>query len=122
MKISFDIAKVTRALRTHGCKFTFLQPVLDQFNEPTQETKHLEILGLFHQTRGWISISTSDGTAIQSKPQPQILTPINDSSNQISQGDTLKYCGKLYKVSGIDNIGNLNIAYDISLELVLDGT
>lgn len=123
MNTSFDIAKVRRAIKTHGKVFIFTRQALNKFNEPTEESENLEsIHGLFHQTRSWIEQKTSEGTIKRSKPQPQILTLVDEAVKSLKIGDKLEYCGNTYKVSGIDNINNLDIAYDISLEMIDNGS
>lgn len=122
MNIHFDISKVSRAIDTHGQNFVFTRSGKDDYGQPSHETTQIEIKGLFHQTRGYITKNTSDGTVSRSKPQPQIMTLVTPNSSAILPKDKLVYCGKTYTVTGVDDIGNLGVALDISLELIDDGT
>lgn len=116
----FDLAKVRRAINTHGENFVFTHFGKTDYGEPDPETtQQITIKGLFHQTRGYITKNISDGTLSRSKPQPQILTL---SITSITIDDVVEYTGKDYRVIGVDNIGNLGIAFDISLELIDNGT
>lgn len=118
----FDIASVVRAIRTHGQEFTFKRYNTNDFGEPLAEYTETTIQGLYHQTRGYITKSVSDGTISRSKPQPQILTLVDETSKSLLVGDEVEYNEKTYKVTGIDDVNNLGIAIDISLELTDDGT
>lgn len=121
MNINFDIAKIARAINTHGQEFVFLRHGEDDYGQPIEQTSQITIKGLFHQTRSYITKNITDGTIARSKPSPQILTLFNNTS-MIELKDELDFCGKRYTVTGVDNIGNLGIALDISLELIDDGT
>lgn len=122
MNVNFDISKVTRAINTHGENFTFVRFGKDDYGQPSSETTEITIKGLFHQTRSYITKNISDGTISRSKPQPQILTLLTSNSSSIQLKDRITYTGKTYEVNGINDIGNLGIALDISLELIDDGT
>lgn len=122
MNIHFDISKITRAINTHGKEFVFTHFESNDYGEPSGDSSEITIKGLFHQTRSYITKNTTDGTIARSKPQPQILTFHNSSSMSLSIKDKLEYDGKLYSVIGVDDIGNLGVADDISLELIDNGT
>lgn len=121
MNIYYDISKIKRAIDTHGQSFTFLHPGANDYGEPTDNYGSITVKGLFHQTRGYITKNVTDGTISRSKPQPQILT-LYDITSTIKLGDKLNFAGHTYNVTGVDNIGNLNIALDISLEMIDNGT
>lgn len=119
-KNSFDLHKVERLLSKYGNKFVFNQPVIDDFGEPTAEFKEVDVTGVYHESQGYISKSVGDGTTSRSKPTSQILT-LFPNGKTLSIGDTTKFNGKSYKVTGIKNVGNIDIAFDVSLEVVDDG-
>lgn len=123
MNIHFEREKIKRNILMHGCKFTFTRIIADEFEEDTQEdTGVVTIDGLFHQSRGYISQSSSsdDGRVIRSKPQPMILVLLDEYSELILSGDIVTYKGIKYRVTGKNNLNNLDIAYDISLEMIDD--
>lgn len=119
----FGITQISRAIKTHGQDFIFKRAELDINNEPTDRYNTVAtIQGLFHQTRGYITKNTNDGTQSRSKPQPQILTLLSEGSKLLLLGDELEYNQKRYTVTGVDDINNLGIALDISLEEIDNGT
>lgn len=122
MNINFQIEKVKQNIKRDGTEFTFKQVKLDEFNEPTDEYEEIIIKGLFHQSREYISAQTSNGTTTRTKPVPMILTLITDKSKRLQMYDTVEYCGIKYKINGINNFNNLGIAFDISLEMIDDGS
>lgn len=124
MNIHFEREKIKRNILMHGCEFTFIRKVADEFGEDTQEdTSIVTIDGLFHQSRGYISQSSGsdDGRVIRSKPQPMILVLLDEYSELILSGDIVIYKNTKYRVTGKNNLNNLDIAYDISLEMIDDG-
>ena len=124
MNIHFEREKVKRNILMHGCEFTFIRPVKDDFGEDTGTTENVTTInGLFHQSRGYISQSTgmSEGVVIRSKPQPMILVLCDEYSDLIVANDTVSYNQTNYRVTGKNDANNLGIAYDISLEMIDDG-
>lgn len=124
MNIHFEREKIKRNILMHGCEFTFTRIVADEFEEDTQkETDVVSLNGLFHQSRGYISQSSGsdDGRIIRSKPQPMILVLLDEYSELILSGDIVTYKNTKYRVTGKNNLNNLDIAYDISLEMIDDG-
>ena len=122
MNVYFDVSTVTRAINTHGQEFTFKHHSKSAFGEPDTEFTTITVKGLFHQTRGYITKTTSDGSITRSKPQPQILALVNESSGSLTLDDTLEYKDQNYRVTGVNNINNLDIALDISLEMIDNGS
>lgn len=122
MNVSFGVELVKRNILTHGMDFTFVHKALNEFNEPTGDQTEITVHGLFHQTRGFITKNTSDGTVSRTRPQPQVLTLVDDTSKSIQKDDIMLYCNHTYSVVGINDINNLGVALEISLEMVDDGS
>lgn len=123
MNIHFGRELILRNINTHGQEFTFERDERNKYGEPTgAKTTVATVKGLFHQSRGFMTKNVSDGTVSRSKPQPQILCLADADVKLVQQGDTLEYLGQLYTVVGVDDVNNLGIACDISLELFDNGT
>lgn len=122
MNIYFDVSTITRAINTHGQEFSFKHHYKNTFGEPDAEFTTITVKGLFHQTRGYIQKTTSDGSITRSKPQPQILSLVNEDSSALILDDILEYKDHTYRVTGVNDINNLGIALDISLEMIDDGS
>lgn len=122
MNIHFGRELILRNIKTHGQTFTFKRTETNRYGEPTgANTEVVSVQGLFHQSRGYITKTVSDGTVSRGKPQPQILCLLDAAVKLIQQGDTLNYMDQVYTVTGVDDVNNLGIACEISLELFDNG-
>lgn len=121
MNINFGIELVKRNILAHGQEFTFHRPAQNIFNEPTSNETLITLQGLFHQTRGYITRNTTDGTVSRSQPQPMVLALVNPESQSLQINDYMLYCNQKYRVTGINDINNLGMALEISLELIDNG-
>lgn len=116
-----ELHKIEREICMHGSQYTFERNILDDYGEPTGTTEVATIRGLFHISKGYINRNVSDGTVIRTKGSPMLLAKYNDTL-EISQGDYIHINEKKYVVNEINNIMELDIVSDISLEVVLDGS
>lgn len=122
MNTNFGKELILRNIKAHGQTFVFKRQGKNTFGEPNgTETVVASIEGLFHQSRSYITKNTSDGTISRTKPQPQILCLVSDSTKLIKQGDILFLSDNKYTVTGVDNLGELDMACDISLEVFDNG-
>ena len=124
MNINFDISKIKYILNMHGQMYEFKRKSTDDFAEETDDEpiSVTTVKGLFHQVRGHIDKQTSDGTIRRSKPQPALLVLINEDTQKILLQDFVVINETTYTVTGINNINNMGIAFDISMEMVDNGT
>lgn len=114
-----EMNKVLKEITIHGLKYQFRRDKLNEYEESTgEEEKVIECKGLFHQTKSYISRSVSDATTTQTKGQPLIMMGYDDSKS-IQSGDKVNVSGNEYRVTGINNINELCIISDVSLEEVL---
>ena len=114
-----EMNKVLKEITIHGLKYQFRRDKLNEYEESTgEEEKVIECKGLFHQTKSYISRSVSDATTTQTKGQPLIMMGYDDSKS-IQSGDKVNVSGNEYRVTGINNINELCIISDVSLEAVL---
>lgn len=119
--LKMELHKVEREIKTHGMEYEFKRKVLDKYKEDTGESKTIKnVIGLFHTTKGYISVNTTDDSKIQTKGQPKMMI-VFDDSKEIKKGDFVLINNKTYVVLEKNNVQEMNIVIDISLELVLDG-
>lgn len=125
MPYQFETAKLSRAIRVYGTSYQFMRETLDDFDEPTGEkVLVLAVNGVYHEQTSYISLTASDAGVVPKKITPYITILCKDAMDdhgkpKIQQGDFVAVSGKKYKVNGVNNLSNLNIAYDISLEEVI---
>ena len=114
----FERNKLSRLIKTQGLSYTFKRHKLNEFKEPTEEASATTVRGVFHQTTQHISVVGADASSVQNKFSPFILA-LYPEAKSIHQGDSVEINGIKYLVNGLNNIGNWDIAVDISLEAVI---
>lgn len=122
MNINFGREIISKNIKAHGKTFTFKRDHKNDFGEPDGiQATVTSVQGLFHQTRGFVTKNTDDGTVSRTKPQSQILCLSDEKVNLIHQGDKLEYLGAEYTVTAVNDVNGLGIACDISLEVFDNG-
>ena len=111
----FQLNKIKRLINTQGVEFTFTRPVRNEFQEPNGTTESFTIKGVYHEITSYISKTSSDASTVRQKPSPMILT-LWSSAAVLQHTDRLSYNGKQYKINGIKDVAESNVAADISLE------
>lgn len=120
-KLFTEMHKVAREIQVHGDSYTLYKNKTDKYGETTNEVEEiLQISGLFHISKGFVTQNTSDGTRTKTKGQPMLFVKYEDAE-QIENGMFLIINNNKYKIIDKNNIQEYNLVVDISLELVLDG-
>lgn len=114
-----ELHKVKREICLHGTKYEFKRDILDEYKEPTGEKKIITTCGLFHITKNYVQFVTNE-SKVRSKGQPMMFVCYEDAK-YIKSEDVVDINGRTYKVNHVNNIQEMNIVADISLELVLNG-
>ena len=118
MNPNFEKHKLTRFIKTQGRTYTFTGSWKNQFGEPTETSKTVEVPGVYHETQGYVTSSAMDGANIKTKPDALIMCLVEDSTGL--EGDMkVTIRDKDYRVVNLRDVNNLGVACDISLELVL---
>ena len=117
---AFLKAQIKRLLKTHGSMLTFTRKGVNEFREPSDElVETIEVLGLLHQTQGFISKTSTEGSQIRTEPTSMILVSGKDAA-RLKTGDFITL-GKLsYRITGFNSLDDSEVYSDISLE-VYDG-
>lgn len=125
-----QLQKLRNNLNYHGDAYEFGTPKLNEYGEPVRdddgnfvyETVHT-LNGIFHESgSGFIQVIV-ESAEVQSKPQPAILARYEDAKD-IKIGETVLVPAagnRRYEVVSVNDIGNLGLFADISLEVILDG-
>ena len=107
--------KLRRQLDWNGENFTFTHMGEDKYHNPTEATE-ITIKGLYHQQTSYVSKNSGDGTVSHSKPSPMILCLYEEGKN-LSINDTITINEKAMFITGIEDVHELNVALQISLEV-----
>lgn len=109
--------KIYRQIKYNGTEYTFKRYGVDEYNQLSDEvTETFTFEGLFHETVKHVSLAESDGGRIFNVPVSYILCLFEDGK-EIMIDDQVEINEKVYRVTGKTDINNLQIAYDISMEL-----
>ncbi len=131
----FVLYQVKREIKRNPTKMKFYRRELNEFGEPNDEPTFLcEYTGLYHEHNPHMldsyKILTGQvlGTYTGDK-YPQIMVPYEDfwikdgdKTIGVQKGDEVNWNGRLLRVTGVSNVQEWNLLYDISFEEVDDGT
>jgi hypothetical protein len=110
--------KVSRQIAINGSDFSFTHSAEDKYHNATTETT-VALRGIYHQSTSYQSKTATDGSVTSSKPSPQILCLYKDGS-KVSKGDEITVNDKKMFVTGMEDVQQLHVVSQISLE-VIDG-
>ena len=117
MNLKLQQGVLRRQIKQNGKEYVFYRYGKNKFGEIDKEVKEeININGIFHESNGYVSVTTEDGAQYRSKKSPMIIAAFEDAS-KILIGDFLEYNGKVYEVTEITDINDFGIAGDISLEV-----
>lgn len=116
---SFSKSQIRRLLKTHGSMLTFSRRGVNDFKEPTDTVETIEVIGLLHQSQGFISRVSTEGSQTRTEPITQILVSHEDAT-KLKTDDCINIGNLSYKIIGFNSFGSSGVASDISLE-VYDG-
>ena len=111
----FLFNKVKRQIDWNGQNYTFTHTAEDKYHNETT-TSEIILKGVYHQSTSYKSKSSKDGSVISSKSSPMILC-LYDDGKTIQIGDKVKINDKDMFITGIENVQELNVAIQISLEV-----
>lgn len=107
-----------------GVVAEFYKQKLDERNESIGDYElKASINGVFHQVKTHQKKTVSNITTYSSRPQPAFMC-VNDEYEKVSveMNDLLKINGKEYRIVAVNNIQEMNVVYDFSLEVVNNGS
>lgn len=123
---TFLKSKINRLIKWNGQDFVFTRKMKNQYHEIVDDTNfEIHIRGVFHDGGGYggmlnLELYTREGSREYDKSKPMILCLVDDDSSQIVIDDEVTIGRTPYTVVDKVDVKNLGIAYEISLEQVLD--
>ena len=118
--------KINRLIRWNGQELTFTRKEKNQYHEIIDDTEpKITIKGVFHDGGGYggmlnLELYTREGSREYDKSKPMILCLVDENSSQIIIDDEITIGTTDYTVVDKVDVKNLGIAYEISLEQVLN--
>ncbi len=114
--------KIKRQIMWNGQDFEFKRFVQNEYHELQDDVEQtFKIRGLFHEAGGYggmlnLELYEREGSREWSKMKPMILCLYDEVSKQLSLDDRVVVGDDVYFVIEKNDIKNLHIAYEISLE------
>ena len=111
--------RLIQSINWRGAVYTFKRSGRNEYGEETDIFQPIaQLKGIFHDgSSGHLSIILQNGGIISSKNAPCILTYWGDAE-KLRLDDIVELNNEVFRVSGINNLGQMNIACEISLEVV----
>lgn len=116
--------KIKRQIEWNGQNFIFKRFVENEYHELQDNVgQTFEIRGVFHEGGGYggmlnFELYEREGSRELSKMKPMILCLYNDVSKELKLDDRVKIGDEEYYIIGKNDIKNMGIAYDLSLEVI----
>lgn len=109
--------RVRRLIRDSGKSYNFYRYGKDKYQQKEKEPKtSYEVVGKYHVSTSYVKESADDNARLVSKSQPMLLVLFEDGE-KMEKNDEVAINGKIFKVIYKTNVDELNIAYDVSLEM-----
>lgn len=113
--------KINRHIQWNGQDFTFYRYAKNKYGELSSEIeREFNFKGVFHEGGGYggmlnIELYERDGARINSKMKPMILCGYDDGKDLLID-DWAEIGGTVYRIVGKQDVKNMNIAFEISME------
>ena len=114
--------KIKRQIDWNGQEFEFKRYAENSYHELSDEVEQtFNVKGIFHEAGGYggmlnIELYEREGSREFSKMKPMILCLYDDVSKQLTLDDRVQVGDDKYFVVEKNDIKNMHIAYEISLE------
>ncbi len=105
---------VSALIGARGLDATLFREKKNEFQEPGEHERIGVCKGLFHESNGYLGINIADSGKIHTAKQPMFLVSYTDT---VKKQDILEIAGQTFRVTGLDDLGNLHLFLDISLEV-----
>lgn len=116
--------RLIQSINWRGAVYTFKRSGRNEYGEETDIFQPIaQLKGIFHDgSSGHLSIILQNGGMISDKNAagrnaPSILTHWGNAE-KLKLDDIVELNNEVFRVSGINNLGQMNIACEISLEVV----
>lgn len=115
-------SKVIRQVRWNGRDLVFVRYARNSYNELTSEVaEEIKVRGMFHEGGGYggmlnIELYENDGARTVSKMKPMVLC-MYDEGLKLDIDDEVQIGNSRYKVVEKNDVSNLGVAFEVSLEI-----
>lgn len=106
--------KIQRQIEWNGIELTFTRMEEDKYHRADHKVSN-SVKGVYHQATSYQQKHSNEASVTSTKPKPMFLCLYEDGKS-VKKGDSVQVNEKSYFVSGIENVQELNVALEISLE------
>lgn len=112
--------RLIQSINWRGAVYTFKRRSRNEYDEETDTVQPVtQLKGIFHDgSSGHLSLIIQNEGMVSTKNTPCILTHWGNAE-RLNLDDVVELNNEIFKVSGINNLGQLNIAGEISLEAIV---
>lgn len=117
---SVALHRLIQNINWQGSVYAFSRYNENEYGEKNENLEEFaEIRGLFHNgSSPHVKVTTTDAGSIIEKTAPYIMATWIDAE-KLHLDDQVEINGKIFKVTGVENIGQFNLIGEISLEVLL---
>ena len=117
MNLSHQLHAICQVLKVRGQNCVFSRQGENEFHEPLGDEEVLKCKGLYHTSNqlNYLSSSIEESGKVYTDKRPKLLVLFD---NRVQNEDTVSIGSSKYKVSGIDDLGDLHLCLDLSLEVI----
>lgn len=116
-----NVTKVKRQIEWYGETHTFYRFKKDNRGENTNELEIVKtVKGLYHEAKGYVrEVIDDSGTTREKRVTVQCMfLALWEDVQGLSNSDLFQYQSKMYRISDINNFGNLGTIAELSLQEV----
>lgn len=110
-----QVYQMQRILQLHGQDAIFCKMKENIFHEPDGYETVLTCKALFHEANLYLNTSIVEPGKVQEHKEPKLLVVY---SGDIHEGDRVQLAGRKFEVGAVDDLGNLHMLLDLSLQEV----
>lgn len=112
--------KIKRQILMNGKECTFTTYKLDKYKSLVVDSEII-VQGIYHEQASHVIKTTSDATIKRKSKIPMLLVLKDECTDNLKINDSITVNGVVYRVADITNLMDLNVAYDISMEVIDNG-
>lgn len=117
---STTLHRLLQSIVWQGATYTFFRRAPNEYGEKTGELeKEATVNALFHNgSSNHVNLKTNDAGMTVEKNTPYLLMAWSNAE-KLQLEDIVEINGSTYKVSGKENLSQMNIAGEVSLEVMV---
>lgn len=115
MRMTHQKHILKRLILTRGQIAVVFREKENEFHEPDGISEIGKYSGLFHEANGYLDVLIGESGKTYTAKQPMFLVLF---TRDIEKEDLVEIHGTKYRVTGVDDLGNLHEFLDVSLEVL----